>query len=73
MSRTIDIIVKPNSGKSMILDFDPEKKAFPVLVRSRPEHGKANLEVIKLFSRRYKQDIKIISGLKSKKKTIAIG
>ena len=68
----VDIIVKPNSKKSEILGFDKEKNAYLVSVKSEPEKGKANLEVVKLFKKEFKKDIKIIKGLTSKKKSLKL-
>ncbi len=40
-------------------------------VKGKPENGEANLEIIKFFTRNYKSPVKIIKGLKSKKKVIS--
>ena len=39
-------------------------------VKSPPENNKANLDIIKFFSKQFKIKIKIIKGLKSKNKII---
>ncbi len=41
-------------------------------VRGKPEGGKANLEIVKFFTKKYKLKAKIIKGLKSKKKLIGL-
>jgi len=69
----IKIIVKTNSGKNEILGFDEEKQAYKVLIKAQPIENKANKEIIKLFHKKYKQPIRIISGLKSKEKILEIG
>ena len=66
------IIVKPNSSKNQIIKWDSDKRAFRVNIKARPESGKANLEIIKYFSKLLKKDIKIISGLTSKQKILKI-
>jgi len=68
----IKILVKTNTGKSEILEFDKEKKAYKVNVKAVPEKGKANLEIIKLFHKKFKKPIKIVNGFKSKVKTLEI-
>ena len=67
-----NIIVKANSKKSEIVGFDEEKKAYLVSVKAEPEKGKANQEVIKLFTREFKKPAKIVMGFTSKKKVIEI-
>ncbi|MEM4259786.1 MAG: DUF167 domain-containing protein [Candidatus Woesearchaeota archaeon] len=68
----LKIIVKPNSKKTEILDYNPEKKALRVNIKS-PAHGnKANIEIIKLFSKILNKNIKISFGLKNKEKTLEI-
>ena len=68
----LKIIVKPNSSKNQIIKWDSDKQALRISIKSKPEQGKANLEIVKFFSRLLKKDIKIISGLTSKKKIIRI-
>lgn len=70
---TLKIRVKTKSGKSEILGFDDGKKAWLVNVKSAPEHGEANMEIIKLFHRKHKQPVRIISGATSKEKLVRIG
>lgn len=69
----IKIIVKTNAGKNEILEFDNERNAYEVLVKAPPVENKANKEIIKLFHKKYKQPVRIVSGLKSKEKTLEIG
>lgn len=64
--------VKTNAGKSEIM-YDREKNTYLVSVKSQPEKGKANQEVLKLFRKKLKKDAKIISGFTSNKKLIRIG
>ena len=71
--QTIRIKVRTKAGKSEILGYDDEKEAQIVAVKAAPEKGKANLEIIKLFHKKYKQPVKIISGAKSKEKLLQIG
>jgi uncharacterized protein (TIGR00251 family) len=69
---TFKIIVKPNSPKSKILSYDPEKKAYRVAIKAKPEDNKANIEVIRFFSKLLKKQVNIIKGSKHKEKIIKI-
>ncbi|MBC8444300.1 DUF167 domain-containing protein [Candidatus Woesearchaeota archaeon] len=64
------IIVKPNSKKTEILGYNKNKKAIKLAVSTLPEKNKANIELIKFFSKLTKKKISIISGLTSKEKVI---
>ena len=67
-----NIIVKANSRKSEIVSFDKEKNAYIVNVKAEPEKGKANQEVIRLFTREFKKQAKIVMGFTNKKKVIEL-
>ncbi|MBM3199930.1 DUF167 domain-containing protein [Candidatus Woesearchaeota archaeon] len=69
----IKIIVKTNAGKNEIQDFDEEKQAYKVLIKDPHVENKANKEIIKLFHKKYKLPIQIISGLKNKEKVLETG
>ena len=64
------IIVKPNSPKNEILGFDKARNAYRIAVKAKPEHNKANIELIKFLKKALKKDIKIIRGFTSKEKII---
>jgi uncharacterized protein (TIGR00251 family) len=69
----LDITVSPKSSKNKI-SID-ESNHMKVYLTSPPVDGKANTELIALFSKSLKipkSDIEIISGLKSKKKRLVI-
>ncbi|MCK4708077.1 MAG: YggU family protein [Gammaproteobacteria bacterium] len=70
---TIDIIVKPNSPKTEIKSFDSDKQAYRVDVKAHPEKGEANKEIVKYFIKILKKEVRIISGLKSRRKVLRIG
>lgn len=63
----VEIKVKTNSGKSEIQE---ENGLYIAFLKSLPENGKANLELIKLATKYFKKPVKIISGKTSKKKGI---
>lgn len=73
MALIIEIKVTPQSGKSCFeLDKQGVLRGF---LKSAPEKGAANKELIKLLSKKLKipqNDIEIISGLTIRKKKIKI-
>lgn len=66
------IIVKPNSSRNEVVKFDKYKKAYRVNIKEKAEDNKANIEIIKFFSKLLKKKIKIVKGLKSKEKVIKV-
>ena len=69
-NNSLRIIVKPNASKSEILGYDEARQAVKVAIAAPPDKGKANKEVIKLFSKLLKRKIEIKSGLKSREKIL---
>lgn len=67
---SLKIIVKPNSNKNEILEYIPEKQALKVAIKAPPENNKANIEIIKFFSRLTKKKARIAGGLTSKEKLL---
>ena len=70
---TIEILVKPNSPKTEIKSFDGDKQTYRVDVKAHPEKGEANKEIVKYFTKILKKDVRIISGLKSRRKILRMG
>jgi uncharacterized protein (TIGR00251 family) len=66
------IIVKPNSPKNEIAGFDNEKKAYRVNIKAKAEDNKANVEVIKFFSKLLKKRVRIVAGRRSREKILRI-
>ena len=64
------IIVKPNMPSNKIIGYNKEKQAYRVDIKAKPEQNKANIEIIKFFSKLLKKKVRIISGLKSKEKLL---
>jgi len=52
--------------------FNKEKNLLIVESTEKPENNKANKEILKKMKKYFKADIEIVSGLKSKEKTIRI-
>lgn len=68
----ITINVHPSSSKKEIV---ATKFSFDIYVNEPPDKGKANKAIIKLISKVFQissSDIKIVRGIKTKKKTISI-
>ena len=68
----LKILVKPNSSKSEITGYDDSKQAIKVNIKAPADKNKANLEIVKFFSKLLKKEVKIKSGLRSKEKTLRI-
>ncbi len=68
---TISILAKTSQRKNF-LEFDEERGLYIVSVKSPPENNKANMEIIKLVSKRFGKQARIISGKTSKKKLIGL-
>lgn len=61
--------VKPNSPKTKIISIGPD--CIKMEVKAPPENNKANIEIIKFFSKLSKKNVKILFGLTSKTKTVS--
>ena len=66
------IVVKTNSFKNEVLGYDKEKDAYKLSIKEQQENNKANIEIIKFLSKKLGKKVCIISGLKSKLKTIEV-
>lgn len=63
----VEIKVKPHAGKSEIQERNGKYFAF---LKSLPEDGKANLELIKLAKKYFGKPVQIVIGKTSKNKII---
>jgi len=68
----LKILVKPNSHQNEIVKWESDKQALRVNIKAVPEKGKANIEVIKFFTKLLKKKVSIVSGFTSKEKIISI-
>lgn len=70
----IQVVVRPNSkDKKLIAEITPE--AIHVNLSSQAKQGKANIELLKRFAKLLKissSEITIVSGQRSKEKTILV-
>ncbi len=68
----LSIIVKPSSPRNEVLGWDEARDALKVAIAAPPENNKANIEVIKFFSRLLKKKVTILRGLTARKKVLGI-
>ncbi len=68
----LHILVKANASLTEILDVNLETKIIRVAIAAPADKNKANLEVIRFFSKLLKKKVRIASGLKSKEKVLEI-
>lgn len=71
-NRKIKIVVRPNASKTEIVGYDKEKKGYRMNVKALPEKNRANLEIISFFRKRYKFNVRILRGIKSKEKILEL-
>ena len=66
----LKIKVKPNSSQQKIEKISDEE--YKVYLKSVPEKGKANQELLKLLKKYFKKQTKIIKGKTSKNKVVEL-
>lgn len=71
-NNTLTIRVKPNAPRTEMSKWDEEHGWLNIAVHAPPEDNKANIEVIKFFTRMTKKKIEIIRGFTSKVKVLKI-
>ena len=70
LSKSMKIVVKANQRQNKILSYNQETKVFKVAIKAIPENDKANIEVIKFFSKMLGKPVRIKTGFTSKEKLI---
>jgi uncharacterized protein (TIGR00251 family) len=68
----LNIEVSPKSDKFRIMGYNQWRESVDVKIKSLPQKGKANKEIITEFSKITKTVVEIISGHKSHHKTLKI-
>jgi len=66
------IIVKPNMPENELKGFDKEREAYKVDIKAKAENNKANIEVIRFFSKLLKRKVRIVSGFSSREKLLRL-
>ncbi len=72
MTENFKVIVKPNSSKNEIIDFDKNNNVLTVRIAAPPAKDKANKELTKFLSKKFKKKVSIVKGLKSREKIITL-
>jgi len=70
MPQFVKIKVRANSNKNEIIPCDD---FYKVNVKKPAEDNKANIEIIKMFSKKFNKKVRIVSGLKKREKLLKIG
>jgi len=65
----IRIKVKPNSSEQSV---EKVEEGYVVKLKSAPEGGKANMELVKLLKKYFNLEVKIKSGFTSKHKIVEV-
>jgi len=68
----IKILVKAGATKNEVLGFDIDRGAYRVNIKSPAQNNKANIEIIKFFTKLTKKKVRILSGKTSKLKTLLL-
>ena len=69
---SLAVIVRPGAPKNAVRGWDEARKGLRVDIAAAPENNKANIEVIKLFSKLLKKEVSIRHGLTERKKILRI-
>lgn len=65
----LNLKVVPCSGRREIVE---DKSGIKVFLKSSPKKNKANFELIKFLKKYFKKNIRIISGLSSRRKVVKV-
>lgn len=65
----IKAIIKPNSRKNKIDRVD-SKGVYHISIKAPPEKNKANKELLKFLRKTFRKPVRIISGLKTRRKVL---
>lgn len=69
---SLKVIVKPSSKKDEVLGWDEKRDALRVNIKAPAEDNKANIALVKFFSKLAGRRVRIKSGLRSKEKLLSI-
>jgi len=67
----IVVRVKPNAKRTEILEQDEKGRVMRVAISAPPDKNKANLELVKLLSKKFGK-ARIVSGFSSRDKIVEI-
>ncbi len=66
----LEVVIKPNAKKTEVVG--EINGVVKIAVKSPPENGKANQELVKFLSKILKKQVKIVSGFTSKQKILKV-
>jgi len=69
----LKIRVNANTNKNEIICYDKNRNALKVNIKCPAQDNKANIEIIKFFSKKLNKKVRIKSGLTSKEKLLVFG
>ncbi|MBW2967847.1 DUF167 domain-containing protein [Candidatus Woesearchaeota archaeon] len=69
-NNTLRIIAKPNSPKTEVIGYDEARQALRIAIAAVPDKDKANNALLKFLKKETGRACTIISGSKSREKTI---
>jgi uncharacterized protein (TIGR00251 family) len=70
--KKIEIKVIPNSNVEEVTEAEAEAEPLLIRVKEPPTKDKANKAVIKLLSKYFNANVRIVSGAKSRRKIVEI-
>lgn len=68
----VDVEVSPKSKKFEVIGYNEWREKIEIRIKSVPQKGKANKEIVNEFSNLTGSQVEIISGLKSQHKTLKV-
>ncbi len=71
-SKYLAIVVKPNSNENKIINYDSDKKELKIEITAPAQDNKANIEIIRFFKKLTGKNVRIKSGLTSRRKLLEL-
>jgi hypothetical protein len=68
----LDLMVSPSSPRSEVVGLDQWRGRLVVKLRSPPEKGEANQELVALLSRFFSAPVEVLRGHSSRMKTVSV-
>jgi uncharacterized protein len=72
---TVDLVVTPSAARTEVRGTDPWRHGVVLRVAAKPTEGAANAELLRFLAQRLElppSSIRIVGGLRSRRKTVAI-
>lgn len=69
---SITILVRPRAAKNEIIGWDDARQAMRVNIAAPPENNRANMEVIKFFSKLVGKRVAIVRGMTGREKVLRV-